>query len=63
MKGIQSKKQQGRHRAFLRAVRKNLTTACPVISDTEISRYLGRYMDVNKAAEAFISNLNANSVS
>ena len=56
MSRIQSKKQQGRHRAFVRYVRDLLPTACPVITETEISRYLGKHMDVQRAADAFVDN-------
>ena len=61
MSRMQSKRQQGRHRAFLRAVRKSIPMTCPFITESEIRRYLGKHMDIQKAAEAFIASLDKTS--
>jgi len=51
-----SKKQERRHRGFIRAVRNEVYGACPVISQSEISFYLGRYFDIEKAAKQYIQD-------
>ncbi|WP_338455094.1 hypothetical protein [uncultured Alteromonas sp.] len=58
MNRILSKKQQGRHNAFVRLVKSKLVNPSIMIPESQIRECLGQTMDIERAADAFIEKLN-----
>lgn len=58
MNRILSKKQQGRHNAFVKRVKAKLVDPSITIPESKIREFLGQTMDIERAADAFIEKLN-----
>ena len=57
MENILNKRVQRRHNAFVKRVRIKVNDESLSIVESEIRKYLGQYMDIERAVDAFIEQL------
>lgn len=57
-----NKRVQRRHKAFVKSVRMKLNDSSLYIMDSDIRKYLRQYMDIERAADAFIEQFSSETV-